>query len=79
MICPFIVDQPLWGARVHELGVEPKPIPQKRLTAEKLAEAIREVPSVTSIYEKAEILGEKIRKEDGTGNAIEILERIAQR
>jgi sterol 3beta-glucosyltransferase len=78
VICPFTVDQPLWGARVHALGVGSEPIPQKKLTADNLAEALRQVTSDPLIREKAEILGEKIRAEGGIANAIAIIEQIAQ-
>ena len=40
VICPFIADQPFWGSVVHELGVGPEPIPQRRLSVENLASAI---------------------------------------
>jgi sterol 3beta-glucosyltransferase len=77
VICPFIVDQPYWGARVQALGAGSEPIPQKQLTAEKLAAAIREVTSSASIRQNAESLGEKMRQEDGVATAVEIIERIA--
>jgi sterol 3beta-glucosyltransferase len=34
VIIPFFGDQPFWGQRVADLGVGPKPIPRKKLTAE---------------------------------------------
>ncbi len=70
IICPFIIDQPLWGERVFALGVGTKPIPQKKLTADKLAKAILEVTKNQIIRQNAENLGEKIRSEDGISNAI---------
>ncbi len=81
VICPFIVDQPFWGRRVHELGAGAAPIPQKQLTAENLAAAIREVTSDPTIHRKAEVLGEQIRQEDGIGIAVNLIEksRAAQR
>jgi len=78
VICPFIVDQPLWGARVHALGVGSEPIPQKKLTADNLATALREVTSNPSIREKAKTIGEKIQAEDGIGNAVALIEQIGQ-
>ncbi|MDJ0717090.1 MAG: glycosyltransferase [Prochloraceae cyanobacterium] len=61
IVCPFMVDQPYWGERVYALGVGTKPIPQKKLTAKKLAEAIREVTTDQVIRQNAKTLGEKIR------------------
>ncbi|MDJ0573257.1 MAG: glycosyltransferase [Pleurocapsa sp. MO_192.B19] len=77
IVCPFLIDQPYWGERVYALGVGSKPIPQKQLTAEKLANAIREVTTNPEIRAKAETLGEKLRNEDGISKAIAIIEQIA--
>jgi sterol 3beta-glucosyltransferase len=76
VICPFLIDQPLWGARVHALGAGPQPIPQKKLTPEKLAQAIREAVDSLAIRQNAAELGEKIRGEDGLANAIAIIEKL---
>ena len=77
IVCPFLIDQPYWGERVYALGVGSKPIPQKQLTAEKLADAIRVVTTNPEIRNNAEALGEKLRQEDGIGKAIAIIESIA--
>ncbi len=76
IICPFFGDQPFWGQRIYSLGVGPKPIPQKQLTVKKLAQAFREVTSNSSIGEKAKVLGERIRAEDGIKDAIAIIETL---
>ncbi|MDT8302253.1 MAG: glycosyltransferase [Sedimentisphaerales bacterium] len=75
IICPFFGDQPYWGQLVYSLGVGSKPIPQKKMTVEKLAAAIREVTTDQKIRQNAESLGEKIRNEDGVANAVAIIER----
>lgn len=79
VVVPFFGDQPFWGNRVHTLGVGPKPIPQKKLTAEKLADALRTATGDVTIRKNAESLGEQIRGEDGIANAITIIEKILQR
>jgi sterol 3beta-glucosyltransferase len=71
----FVSDQPFWARRVHELGAGPAPIPRKRLSAERLAEALRVATSDVSIRERAAALGEKIRAEDGVARAVEHFER----
>jgi len=76
IICPFFGDQPFWAVRVHALGAGPKPIPQKKLTAEKLAKALTEATQDAVIRRNAEALGEKIRAEDGIGNAIAFIEKF---
>ena len=76
IICPFIGDQSFWGQRVHSLGVGCKPIPKKKLTVMKLADAIQEVIQNKTIRQNADALGEKIRDEDGIANAITTIENI---
>lgn len=76
VICPFFGDQPFWGRRVHELGVGSKPIPQKKLTADGLTAALREVTANPAIRRSADALGEKIRSEHGVANAAAVIEQL---
>ena len=76
VICPFIIDQPIWGARVYNLGVGPQPIPQKTLTVDKLAAAIGAATTNRTLRENARDLGQQIREEDGISNAIALIEEI---
>jgi sterol 3beta-glucosyltransferase len=73
IIIPFFGDQPFWGKRVEELGVGPKPIPRRKLSAERLAEAIIEAGSDEKMRRRAAELGEKIRAEDGVANAVSFI------
>ncbi len=73
VIVPFIADQPFWGKVVYDLGVGSQPIPQKKLTIDGLSAAIRRVTNDAEMRRRAEILGEKIRAEDGIGNAVKII------
>jgi sterol 3beta-glucosyltransferase len=75
VIVPFIADQPFWGKIVHEQGAGPQPIAQKRLSAESLAAAIGEAVTDAEMQRRAAAIGEKIRAEDGAGNAVAIIER----
>lgn len=75
VICPFFGDQPFWGRRIHELGAGSRPIPQKQLTRDKLAAALREVTGNVTIRERAGAFGERIRSEDGIANAIATIEQ----
>ena len=74
IVCPFFGDQPFWGARIEALGVGPGPIPQKKLSVEKLSAAINQVRSDASIQERAEVIGRQIRSEDGVANACEFID-----
>jgi sterol 3beta-glucosyltransferase len=75
IVTPFFGDQPFWGARVYALGVGPRPIPRKRLTLDRLVEAIRYAVSDKVMQQKAARLGEAIRAEDGVARAVAALEQ----
>jgi sterol 3beta-glucosyltransferase len=75
IVCPFFGDQPFWGRRVAVLGVGLAPIPQKKLTAERLANALRVVTGDAALRDRARQLGETIRSEDGVGRAVQLLTR----
>jgi sterol 3beta-glucosyltransferase len=76
VICPFFGDQPFWGWCVQQLGVGSIPIPQKKLTAGRLTEAIREVTTNSAIHRSACALGQKIRQENGVVNAVAVIEGL---
>ena len=78
IVVPFFGDQPYWGSRVHDLGAGPKSIPNKKLTAEKLAEAIGQAVNDPTIRENARSLGERIRQEAGVTRAVEIINRMIE-
>jgi sterol 3beta-glucosyltransferase len=70
IICPFVGDQFFWGRRAAGLGVGPSPIPQTKLTAKKLADAIKYVVSDSNIRQRVLSLGETIRAENGIECAV---------
>ncbi|NES79111.1 MULTISPECIES: glycosyltransferase [unclassified Okeania] len=73
IIIPFVADQPFWGQRLANLGVGTQPIPRQELTAERLASAITIATSDETMKDRARILGQKIRAENGVKNAVEII------
>ena len=77
IIVPFMGDQPFWGQRIAELGVGPKPIPRKKLTGERLASAIIEATSNTTMRQQAHHIGQNIRAEDGIGKAVAIIDQFS--
>jgi sterol 3beta-glucosyltransferase len=66
-------DQLFWGGRVRALGAGPEPVPQRRLTAEGLAVAIRAITEDGRMRSRAAEVGETIRAEDGVARAVEIV------
>ena len=77
-VVPFFTDQAFWGWRVMILGLGPEPIPRAKLSAERLAGAILAATDV-GIRERARLLGEEIRTEDGVGRAVEAFHRLVVR
>ena len=75
VIVPFAFDQFFWGARIKELGLGPDPIPQKDLTADRLAEAIRISVTDAGMKQRANSCGAAIRAENGIGSAVEIIKQ----
>jgi sterol 3beta-glucosyltransferase len=75
VVVPFFLDQFLWGRRVFELGVGPRPIPRKRLAADTLAAAIRSAATDPGMRGRAQALGARIRAEDGVARAVAAFER----
>ncbi|MGD8474873.1 MAG: glycosyltransferase, partial [Anaerolineae bacterium] len=63
LVVPFFGDQPYWGQRVAELGAGPKPIPRKKLTADRLAQAISQAVTDGVMRRRAADLGARIRAE----------------
>jgi sterol 3beta-glucosyltransferase len=78
VVVPFMGDQPFWGRRVSALGVGPAPIPRRRLTSQRLADAIRECVTNPTMRQKAGELGQRIRADDGIGAAVAIVRQIAK-
>lgn len=73
VVIPFFGDQPFWARRFHALGLTPQPIPQKRLTTERLTRAISTATSDEALQERVKAMSERIRAEDGVARAVEIL------
>jgi sterol 3beta-glucosyltransferase len=77
LIIPFAGDQYAWADRVVKLGVGPRTVDAKGLTAEKLAEAIHIAVTDSALRARAAVLGESIRAENGVARAVEVIERHA--
>jgi UDP:flavonoid glycosyltransferase YjiC (YdhE family) len=76
---PFLLDQPFWAARLHELGVAPAPLAHRELTADSLAGAIRTCLDDPEYRDRATDLAVRIRAEDGAAEVLAVVEGLAYR
>mgnify|MGYP001544778610 CR=1 FL=1 len=71
---PQFFDQPYWGQLLYELGVGPRPVRLRKLTPQILAGALDDLASTPAYARAAEALGEKLKLEDGTNLAVDVIE-----
>jgi sterol 3beta-glucosyltransferase len=74
LVCPFIVDQPFWGRRVHEIGAGPTPIAQRALGTDVVARALRQLVDDERFRKNAESIGESLRREDSMTQVVDFIE-----
>ncbi|GAB5520465.1 MAG: glycosyltransferase [Rhodothermales bacterium] len=75
ILIPFFGDQPFWGWRVASLGVGPKPVPRKHLTADQLAHAIQQATTDERMQARAERLGAQVQAEHEAQRWLPLIER----
>jgi len=68
---PFTADQPFWGERVAALGAGAPPVPLRRLTAGRLADAI---VAAEGCHAGARAVGERLAGDDGVAVAVAAVE-----
>ena len=79
LICPVLYpvgDQQFWGKQTFEKRVGVNPLPLSKMKLPVLLKRIEQLLSDSSLYENAEKIAEKIKKEDGVKNAIQIIEKM---
>ena len=67
-------DQPYWGKRLSDLGVAPRHLHRRSLTAERLAKRIQQVLATPAMTARAQVLGEQMETEDGLTAAVDLIE-----
>jgi sterol 3beta-glucosyltransferase len=77
LVCPVLGDQGFWAERIFHLGAGPRPIAVRRLTTATLTERLHQLLTEPHYPTAANSIGEAIRSEDGTGQALRTLERIS--
>lgn len=73
---PLAIDQFFWGERTRKIGVGPEPIPQRKLTAKKLAHAIHQALSDETMKARAKSVSEKLSLENGIQVAVSQMRKI---
>ena len=73
---PLAIDQFFWGERVHKIGVGPKPIPQRALSAEKLANALQESLHNNDMRAKAKTISARLNAENGIQAAVRVMRKL---
>ncbi|HRI71652.1 MAG TPA: glycosyltransferase, partial [Polyangium sp.] len=76
IVVPFHGDQFYWAKLVHDLGLGPEGIARTRLSAERLARALRTAVDDLEMARRAADMGARVRAEDGVGRAVQAMERI---
>ncbi|MCY4403387.1 MAG: glycosyltransferase [Candidatus Poribacteria bacterium] len=76
VVVPHITDQFYWGKLVYDLGVAPKSLPRRKLTAKQLAQRIEKVMETPSMTERAKTIGTQMESEDGLTTAVDLIESI---
>lgn len=69
-------DQPFWARRLHALGAATTPLPQRGLTAQRLADTIRTTLDGTDPRQSTQRLASRIAGEDGTAAAVATIDTL---
>ncbi len=74
VVVPHHADQPYWGKLLHALGVAPRILHRRNMTANRLAKRIGQVLETPAMAEQAQRLGTQMESEDGITTAVELIE-----
>ena len=76
-VVSFLGDQPTWGKRIARLGVGIPAVRFSRFSASWLDRTLQRLTSDPQMKARAAELGARIRAEDGLGEAVAAIERLA--
>ncbi|HEX7171913.1 MAG TPA: glycosyltransferase [Candidatus Limnocylindria bacterium] len=77
VVVPHVGDQRYWADRLQRLGVAPAPIGVRELTGARLGEAALAAAADPRLRDATRALAARLAEEDGTGDAVGMLERAA--
>jgi sterol 3beta-glucosyltransferase len=78
VVVPHVGDQPMWAELVRGLGCARFVIPYSQLTANSLAEALKQTLEDETLHHTAMLVGEKIRVEQGVCRARQLIVDLLQ-
>jgi sterol 3beta-glucosyltransferase len=77
-VTPFAGDQFFWAERLRLAGVAPAAVDARQPTAQTFARAL-DFTATAPVRNRAQVLGETMRAENGVASAVAVLERIVGR
>jgi len=77
IIVPFITDQFFWARQLEKRGIAPRAVRHLRLTAESHTSAMHLALNDAAMRKRAADMAVLVRGEDGTGRALDVIERAA--
>ncbi|MFE9680873.1 hypothetical protein [Streptomyces sp. NPDC006285] len=76
MPVPVQLDQHFWAARLHALGVAPRPLRYRHLDAERLSSALAETVRNPTVRVRAREIAAALAEEDGPRQVLSAIERL---
>ncbi len=73
---PLAIDQFFWGEQIHKIGIGPRPIPQRKLNAENLSQAITQALTDHAMTAKAKTVSAELNKENGIQAAVSQIRKL---
>ncbi len=73
---PLAIDQFFWGERIHKIGVGPRPIPQRKLNSENLAQAITQALTDKAMNARAKTVSAELNQENGIQAAVSVMRKL---
>lgn len=74
VVVPFVLDQPFFGRRVHEIGVAGEPVPVPEATPERVTASLQQADA-PAVRRRAAEVGALVRAEHGVERAVDHVER----
>ena len=74
IVVAFGADQGVWGQELERIGIAPRLLSARKVTAEQLAKSIGEVVGSSDMQETAKRIGTAMSRENGVGIAVRLID-----